>query len=221
MSIDNLSLLYPVINLASVSCKNDVNIKTSKKILKVLNSLYTQSLIREYSYIFKKRIICLKKTNILKMERWLRSARDEGFTVVRQLLKNIKSKEPQIPSSGKEPHGLTESHFKELENFNKNIIRFHKYKDLEISQIQARLNLDVSKHVLEGQKFRWQVLTDCLKGLGVLTTFTGCTVAFLSNYDIIEPKKDFQLLLGIPDTLIIQVKNDNSVISKNSITDID
>ncbi len=41
MPIDNLSLLYAIINLVSVSCKKDVHIKTSKKILKVLNILYT------------------------------------------------------------------------------------------------------------------------------------------------------------------------------------
>jgi hypothetical protein len=218
MPIDNLSLLYPVINLAYVSCKNDVNIKTSKKILKVLNILYTQGLIIRYSYNFKKIRIFIKKINILKMERWLRSARDEGFVVARQLLKNMKSKEPQIPSSGMEPNTLIESHLKELQKFNKHFTELKKSEGLETNRLQAQLILDTSKHVLEEQKFRWQVLADCLKGLGVLT---GCTVAFLSNYDIIEPKKDFQLLFGIPDTLIIQVKNDNSVISKNSITDID
>ena len=73
MPIDNLSLLYVVINLVSVSCKKDVNIKTSKKILKVLNILYTQGLIIRYSYNFKKIRIFIKKINILKMERCLRS----------------------------------------------------------------------------------------------------------------------------------------------------
>ena len=60
MSIDNLSLLYAVINLASVSCKKDVSIKTSKKILKVLNIFYDEGLIRGYSYNFKRTKIFIK-----------------------------------------------------------------------------------------------------------------------------------------------------------------
>ena len=60
MSTDNLSLLYSVINLASVSGRKDVSIKTSKKILKVLNIFYSEGLIRGYSYNSKRTKIFIK-----------------------------------------------------------------------------------------------------------------------------------------------------------------
>ena len=60
MTIDNLSLLYSVINLASVSSRKDVSIKTSKKILKVLNIFYCEGLIRGYSYNSKRTKIFIK-----------------------------------------------------------------------------------------------------------------------------------------------------------------
>ena len=60
MTNDNLSLLYSIINSASVSYQQDVTIKTSKKILKVLNIFYIEGLIRGYSYNKKRTKIFLK-----------------------------------------------------------------------------------------------------------------------------------------------------------------
>jgi small subunit ribosomal protein S8 len=53
MTSDNLSLLFSNINLASVSRQKSITVKTSKKIIKVLNVFYKEGLIRGYAYNFK------------------------------------------------------------------------------------------------------------------------------------------------------------------------